>query len=330
MMMIYSSRTKPSSPRLVLALLLSLLVAFSSCFTPLFTHTTTSRHRTSATANYGQVYQSSSSEASTGNHDAIVIALTREEGKNEKLRAQLEEQLADQKVDIVELPCIAHADGPDYDKLADMLQGQHWDYVTITSPEAARVLASAWSKDKVLNPPPTVAAVGKATEETLTKFGIPVNFCPSRALAKVFIQEIPTKASSPDTPTTVLYPASVKAKDTLQNGLEERGFSVLRLNTYDTVTATWTQEQVEKAKKTKIVCVASPSSIKGWIKNSRTGSTDNILAACIGETSAQACRELGFREEQIFYPEKPGIPGWVDAVQDALRSLLQHSHVTTL
>ena len=273
----------------------------------------------------------------------IIIAMTREQGKNEKLRKQLVQQLVTDNpgnpaVDIQEVPCIAHADGPDYDQLGDRLLGDHWDYVTVTSPEAARVLASAWHWNKddaetaTTKRAPAVAAVGKATETALERAGIPVAFCPSKATAKVLVKELPALPRDDQMTTTVLYPASAQAATTLQDGLAARGnFDVTRLNTYDTVTATWTDEQMAIAQQTTIICVASPSSIKGWLSN--VGATAQpsrqLLAACIGETSAQACRELGFDESQIFYPEKPGIPGWVDAVQEALDSIRVLQEKTT-
>jgi uroporphyrinogen-III synthase len=260
---------------------------------------------------------------SSSSDQPIVVALTREEGKNGKLKTQLIRQLVDSNqanLEIVELPCIAHADGPDYDKLGETLRSQEWDYVAVTSPEAARVLASAWKQVSSSNPP-SVAAVGKATEDTLKEFGIPVSFCPSKATAKVLVQEIPAKSAK----TKVLYPASAQAATTLQDGLTDRGFAVTRLDTYDTVTATWTPEQQATADSVQIVCVASPSSLKGWLANAPNDDCKTkILAACIGETSAQACRDNGLREDQIFFPEKPGIPGWVDAIQEALQSLSNH------
>ena len=41
--------------------------------------------------------------------------------------------------------------------------------------------------------------------------------------------------------------------------------------------------------------------------------------ACIGETSARACEDLGF--SSVFFPDKPGIPGWAASVRDAVASL---------
>lgn len=239
---------------------------------------------------------------------AIRVALTRELGKNDKLQRALGE--FEGAIETVELPCIAHADGEDYVKLAEEVQNDY-DYIAVTSPEAARVLASAVSDPANL---PPIAAVGKVTEETLNELGMTVAFVPSRALASVLVEELPGESGC-----RLLYPASAKAKDTLEAGLRERGFAVTRLNTYDTVVAEWDQQQKEAAAAIGIACFASPSSVKGWLSN--TDSRRDVLAACIGETSAKACRKEGWKEEQIFYPDKPGIEGWVEAVQDAVQSI---------
>jgi uroporphyrinogen-III synthase len=244
----------------------------------------------------------------------VTVAVTREDGKNSKLIDKIEESASlRDHVEVLELPCIEHASGPDYDRLQSTLVDGSWDYVAVTSPEAANVLASVW--DAVRDKPVAVAAVGKATEKTLEKFGIPVSFVPSKATADTLAAELELKGEG----TTLLYPASARAQNTLQNGLEARGFKVTRLNTYDTITASWTEEQKEKAKRVKVACFASPSSIKGWLLN--TDGNKDVIAACIGETSATACRGHSWREGQIYYPESPGIEGWVESIQNAVLDL---------
>lgn len=244
-----------------------------------------------------------------------MVAATREQGKNEQLMKGIQEL----NLNPVELPCIAHADGPDFSSLQGALQENHWDYVTITSPEAARVLSSAWKHCTwEEHQPPAVVAVGKATEDSLRAAGIDVAFCPSKATAEVLVQELPMPSTT--TQPSVLYPASARAQTTLQDGLTNRGFTVVRLNTYDTVTAHWNEQEQKVAATAQIACFASPSAVKGWLLNNQNNN-NHVLAACIGETSAKACREKGWKEEQIFYPEKPGMAGWVDAVADAAASL---------
>jgi len=249
----------------------------------------------------------------------IYVALTREKGKNAKLESALKDLqcTGSQIVESIELPCIEHADGPDYHSLQSTLTTETFDYVIITSPEAARVLSSVWNAefDSKFN----VAAVGKATGVVLEQAGIPVSFCPSKATAETLAKELPATSSNP---TRVLYPASCRAKKTLEEGLRGRMFQVVRLNTYDTVTSTWDSKQQQLGESCQIACFASPSSIKGWLHNMNQSAGNSkgnqVLAACIGETSAQACREHGWEEENIFYPEKPGIDGWVEAVSKAV------------
>ena len=262
----------------------------------------------------------------------FVIALTREEGKNGKLNKALQsnprigpivrDAQSGSTIEINEIPCIAHADGPDTENLGRTLSSSTFDYIAITSPEAAKVFATAWI-DEGRPKLGLVAAVGKATQEALKEFGVDVAFVPSKATAATLVEELPPleAASNEGRPTSMLYPASAKAQDTLQIGLEERGFTVTRLNTYDTVTATWTPDEEELAKSTTVACFASPSAVKAWLKNTAQLNCPRALAACIGETSATACREAGWSEEDIFYPEKPGVDGWAEAVADALQCI---------
>jgi uroporphyrinogen-III synthase len=273
---------------------------------------------------------------------AIGIALTREQGKNDALALAIQscaELMRENQYAVAlqtyELPCIQHADGPDYNQLKEILLEQatsvetntFYDYVVITSPEAARVLASVWPwtdttmSGTTTSAPPEVAAVGKATEVALRDAGIDVTFVPTKATAQTLVEELPALSSK----TNVLYPASAKAADVLANGLEERtGFSVLRLDTYDTVPVQWDATQQEQAQQCQIVCFASPSAIKGWISNmDNIGTNPNeYVAACIGETSAAACRKFGWDDNLVFYPkEQPGMEGWVEAVMEAAATI---------
>ena len=259
--------------------------------------------------------QSGTAIAAT-DHPSIVVTLTREDGKNGKLRKKIkDDNQIENKIDLLELPCIEHAVGPDYDNLSSTLVSRQWDYIAITSPEAANVLASAW--DAVRANPPPVVAVGKATEQKLKDSGISVAFVPSKATAATLAKEL--ELIEGEKPTSVLYPASAKAKKTLENDLAARGFDVLRINTYDTVTATWVDEQKESSERVKVACFASPSAVEGWLKN--TEQNTRVFAACIGITSASACKEFGWKDDQIFYPEAPGLEGWVGAIREATEAV---------
>lgn len=296
------SSMKGAEHLLILSLLAAPLMAFTSVL---------SQFPTSTNSGSTRLF-------SVSKQNPITIALTREEGNNGKLRKELMARIGDSTITLEELPCIAHADGEDLDRLEATLLDGAFDYIAVTSPEAARVLATAWTKNRDIlqaRKAPSVAVVGTATQAALEKYGIPVDFCPSKATANTLVEELPVLRDG----TTLLYPASAKAATTLQDGLQSRGFVVTRLNTYDTTIATWTEEQKELANRMTVACFGSPSAVEAWLQNSNQNR--NVLAACIGETSATACREFLFPESKIFFPEKPGIPGWAQAVEEALQSL---------
>mmetsp|Transcript_26730 Transcript_26730/g.34463 ORF Transcript_26730/g.34463 Transcript_26730/m.34463 type:complete len:158 (+) Transcript_26730:1-474(+) len=147
-----------------------------------------------------------------------------------------------------------------------------------------------------------------ATSKVLSAGGITPNFEPSKATAATIVAELPPKGKN-----RVLYPASAKAKKTLEDGLTNRGFTVTRLNTYTTLPAEWSEDMYALANDVDIVTFASPTAVKTWTE--RVGTSKPV--ACIGETSADACKSQGF--QQIFYADKPGMPGWVQAVKDAMK-----------
>jgi uroporphyrinogen-III synthase len=240
----------------------------------------------------------------------IHLAVTRETGKNDKLRNAIRklDLPNEQNVSIHELPCIEHATGADFDRFEQLLYDDTtdpWDYVIVTSPEAASVLRQVWDNSASLQPP--VAAVGAATAIHLKQSGIPVAFLPSRATAADLARELPSCRR-------VLYAASAQAPDTLQTGLAQRHIHTERLNTYDTIQATWDEQAMVTAARCSIVCLASPSAAKGWVANTEHRPT---VAVCIGKTTADACAELG-GFKAIRYPECPGMDGWVQLVQEAV------------
>lgn len=182
--------------------------------------------------------------------------------------------------------------------------------------------------------------------------GVTPVFTPSKATGETLAAEIPLPApeggaeaagGAAEAPRRVLYPASAKAQKTLESGLEARGFDVCRLNTYDTVPAEWDAEAESAAAAVSVAAFGSPSAVKTWAARLGVASGEGreeeeegerkgrrgALAACIGETSARACREAGWPESTIFYPEKPGMEGWAKAVADAFASVTASSERET-
>ncbi|KAG8654725.1 hypothetical protein MANES_05G170800v8 [Manihot esculenta] len=160
------------------------------------------------------------------------VVVTRERGKNGKLS----KALAKHGINCLELPLIQHTQGPDLDRLPTVLSNASFDWVVITSPEAGLVFLEAWKVAGTPNVKVGVVGAGTASifNEVMQSSGrsLDIAFAPSKATGKVLASELP---KSDKRRCTVLYPASAKASNEIEEGLLNRGFEVVRLNTYSTV-----------------------------------------------------------------------------------------------
>ncbi|KAJ4701801.1 uroporphyrinogen-III synthase, chloroplastic [Melia azedarach] len=263
--------------------------------------------------------QASSDSASTSDPNPKVV-VTRERGKNGKLI----NALAKHGINCLELPLIQHAQGPDLDRLSSVLSDTRFDWIVITSPEAGSVFLEAWKEAG--NPNVRVGVVGAGTASILeevrtsSEHSLDVAFVPSKATGKVLASELPKNGNKK---CTVLYPASAKASNEIEEGLSNRGFEVVRLNTYTTVPVYHVDQKVlGQALSAPVVAVASPSAVRSsWVNLISESEQWNNSVACIGETTASAARKLGLRK--VYYPTHPGLEGWVDSILEALRA---HNH----
>ena len=277
--------------------------------------------RSRVTARASNATQGSAATVAVGATDATYegrrVVLTREEGKNGDMRARLSVR----GIEVLEMPLIETATGADADALpAALADATGWDWVCITSPEAANVFLRAWREAG--EPDVPIATVGKGTSKVLKEEyarGALTReaFTPSKADAATLAEELPLSSNA-----RVLYPASAKAASTLQEGLRSRGARVTRLNTYSTEKVTAVDaDAMALAKAADVVTFGSPSAVKAWLALSGLSDekVEHPLYACIGGTSARACDEVGL--PGVLFPESPGVDGWERVVLDALDSL---------
>ncbi|KAJ8604777.1 hypothetical protein CTAYLR_001027 [Chrysophaeum taylorii] len=228
-----------------------------------------------------------------GLRNEVVVALTREAGKNDGLRRELE---AD-GLRTVEVPCVAQTRDAAMEAALDAALSSSWSWVVVTSPEAAKTLGDALDRSGCAAP--RVATVGEATTSALPG-DVFSAFSPSKATAATLGAELPGVPGD-----RVLYPASKLAAKTLEAALGARGFSVDRVDAYSTVPAEWTEIDRRRAREAHVVAFGSPSAVDVWV--ARLGTTPR--AACIGHTTAAACDAAGFYPQARF-PPKPGLKAW--------------------
>ncbi|GAB4839362.1 hypothetical protein Ancab_028887 [Ancistrocladus abbreviatus] len=251
------------------------------------------------------------------------VVVTRERGKNGKLM----DALATHGISCLELPLIQHMQGPDLNRLHSILSDTKFDWVIITSPEAGAVFLDTWRAAG--SPRVKIGVVGSGTasvfkEVMISSEALEVAFSPSKATGKVLASELPKHG---DKRCKVLYPASVKASSEIEEGLSNRGFEVTRLNTYTTAPVHQIDEQLLKqALATPVIAVASPSAIRTWVELVSSTERWDDAVACIGETTALAAKRLGL--QKVYYPENPGLEGWVRSILDALKMHYQSQKET--
>ncbi|GMI82615.1 ARABIDOPSIS THALIANA UROPORPHYRINOGEN III SYNTHASE, DOMAIN OF UNKNOWN FUNCTION 724 3 [Hibiscus trionum] len=229
------------------------------------------------------------------------VVVTRERGKNTKLI----DALAEHGINCFELPLVQHTQGPDLDRLASVLSETTFDWIVITSPEAGSVFLEAWKAAGT--PSVRIGVVGAGTASVFKNLrqSLDVAFAPSKATGKVLASELPKVDNKR---CTVLYPASMKASNEIEEGLSRRGFKVVRLNTYTTVPVDHVDQVIlEKALSAPVVAVASPSAVRAWVNLISEPDSWSNDVVCIGETTASAAKRLGLRN--VYFPMQPGLDG---------------------
>ena len=150
--------------------------------------------------------------------NSVTVALTREAGANDKLLSSIDKiSKSTANVSCHELPCIKFSIGPDIDILRAEIN--LYDIIVLTSPQAASVFIDIWQECG--KPDLKVVTVGKGTSKSLEKVGIKILFEPSDATGESLANELPRELG-----TTVLYPSSALADNSLVNKLDSRGFKV--------------------------------------------------------------------------------------------------------
>ncbi|KAF2309878.1 hypothetical protein GH714_005466 [Hevea brasiliensis] len=215
------------------------------------------------------------------------------------------QQQAKHGISCLELPLIQHIQGPDLDRLSSVLSNTSFDWIVITSPEAGSVFLEAWKAAGTPNVKVGVVGAGTASvfNEVMQSSGrsLDISFAPSKATGKVLASELP---KSENKRCTVLYPASAKASNEIEEGLSNRGFEVMRLNTYTTVPVDHVdQMELKQALFCPVVAVASPSSVRAWVNLISESEQWNNSVACIGETTASAAKSLELKN--VYFPTHP-------------------------
>lgn len=207
-------------------------------------------------------------------------------------------------------------------------------WIILTSPQAARAFLQSCSNcsSSSHNPPlhdtseptelPTellksvqqncaIAAVGVATARVLQEVNCRVDFIPTRAEARYLAAELPYTPMH-ETPTheihRVLHLTSQLADDTLQDGVQARGFAYQRLVLYKTLPREPEPTECDILIKADVVTLASASAARQLacvLRRVDPEAFARVWLAVIGAKTARAAHEEGF--VHIRQAEQPSL-----------------------
>jgi uroporphyrinogen III methyltransferase/synthase len=147
---------------------------------------------------------------------------------------------------------------------------------------------------------PRVAAVGKATEERLTRSGLTPDLIPERSSAAALADGL-----GPGAGRSVLVPRAADVPDAMRRILEAASWDVVEVPVYRTVTGTPDAEVLAEVRAGRFdaVTFTSGSTVEGFVtlvgRPAALGldgaAGGEKVVACIGPETAEAARTAGFR-----------------------------------
>ena len=166
---------------------------------------------------------------------------------------------------------------------------------------------------------PSIGTVGKKTQKALQVAGLKADFVPTVANATTLANELPI-----DDQCKVLFACGNKAKADLPNILESRGVEVKNAIVYETTLLAIDKATLQSmlTQMPDAVIFTSPSTVQGFFENLKAHELllmENIKFACIGETTAEALTDYGYKADIV--PEEKGMEALITGMENYFQKL---------
>jgi uroporphyrinogen III methyltransferase/synthase len=226
-----------------------------------------------------------------------VVAVTRARAQASELAARLRSLGAE----VVETPAIR------IEPLAVDLPAPP-DLLCFTSPNGVRLYFEALAGDARSLAGTRVAAIGPGTAAALREHGIAADVVPERFVAEGLLEAL---AGEPLDGRRVLVARAAEARDTLPDGLRERGADVEVVALYRTVAEQLDEAQREALARATYVTFTSSSTVRNLL--SAAGELpEGVRVVSIGPVTSATLREQGV--EPDVEAERHDIDGLVEAL----------------
>jgi uroporphyrinogen III methyltransferase/synthase len=221
----------------------------------------------------------------------VTVAVTRARAQASGLSARLRSLGAA----VVEAPAIriVALEGP-----APDLGG--YDLVCLTSPNGVRILfdrLSAAGEDARALAGTTVAAIGPGTAAALAGRGIDADVIPERSTGEGLLDALAGRPTRPWEGGRALVARAAEARDTLPDGLRERGAEVDVLALYETVVEDLSPAQLEALGRADYVTFTSSSTVKNLIAAAGIAALERPRLLSIGPVTSATLREHGLEPD---------------------------------
>jgi uroporphyrinogen III methyltransferase/synthase len=220
----------------------------------------------------------------------VHVVVTRARHQAGTLRAML----TDAGATVTELPVITIAPPADGGKALRTAaqQASRFDWVVFTSANAVDRFVSLLRDGRDLGGA-RLAAVGEATARALATHRLAVDLVPEQETAEALAAAMPAGRGG----GRVLFPRAAAAREVLAPALRRRGWDVVEVEAYQTLTADAsdgvTEALLDAASSADIVTLTSPSTVQGYTKVAGSRRRPPVVA-CIGPVTAEAARHAGY------------------------------------
>ena len=236
------------------------------------------------------------------------IVITRAQGQNEILRAELKAAFA-ANVQVIELPCIGFRepeDGATLDSAIRSISSFAW--ILFTSQNAARYLARRMrvlgvATEEIGKLQPRIAALGRATADAASAEGFSVNFVSDSGTGKNFVRSFKESVCALAGMKILVPRSNVAIRDSglgdWPESLKEAGAEVTPVAVYETHAPDGLKAQLGEVIRHGADCFvfSSPSAFQNFAQalgadNVKSLAHGSVFAA-IGPTTADAIRAAG-------------------------------------
>ncbi|WP_042146190.1 uroporphyrinogen-III synthase [Paucisalibacillus sp. EB02] len=221
-------------------------------------------------------------------------------------------QLQDYGASVIEVPLLKIAcENDNFEKIPHL---NEFEWIFFTSVNGVECFFEILTNKNINLPQVKFAVVGHKTEEILNKYGYQAEIVPSKYDGETMVKEF--LENFQDIGQVLLVQGS-RSRDVIEKGLMEAGIRYHTLIVYKTIYNDEVKERLQHVLGTSnfdFITFTSPSTVEAFVKFSNREMLNTTIVVCIGTTTEDRARQLGFKN--VISSEIFTIEGMVQVMCD--------------